>query len=70
MKTPLTQKEVAAQYPAAFAALPECYQADSCLQFWLEGTELYSAPKEGEESVLGNWNCFFQDGEWIEDPIY
>ena len=48
--------ELARLYPVPFSRLPECYQGDDCLFFWIEDSVLMCAPKdEREESVLGTW---------------
>lgn len=42
-------------YKNAFNALPEPYQNDSCLEFWLQYDRLYTQPKDAEKLVLGSW---------------
>ena len=61
----LTQAEVMAQYPEAFAALPEPYQNDSCLEFWTDQGDLFAAPEPGQESALGDWVSMFLDPIWV-----
>lgn len=51
----LTQTELMHQFPKAFAALPEAYQADSCLEFFLLDGWLTCGPKEDQEDMLGAW---------------
>ena len=34
--TPVSMQEVVDVYPEAYKALPECYQADSCLSFFVD----------------------------------
>jgi len=63
----LNQDTFAEQYPDAFDALPECYQADSCLRFWVENNQFYSAPLESEEYCLGIWVSIFEpEHGWID----
>lgn len=59
----MNTRELSAQYPDAFSALPEPYQADDCLYFWFDGGDLYCRPAEGQENVLGNWEAVFWDVE-------
>jgi len=41
----------------AFAALPECYQADNCLIFYWENNRLYAEPKADQGQALGEWRA-------------
>lgn len=51
-------------HPEAFNALPEPYQADSCLEFGTDEYGLWCAPIESERAVLGDWECVFEHGQW------
>ena len=58
----LTQEELEEQFPDAFSALPEPYQADSCLEFFLSsagGGTVFAKPKPEEIPVLGDWIAFY-----------
>lgn len=65
--------ELASHNPAAFAALPKCYQADDVLHFWYSSTGtlystdyLHARPAKGQEHILGEWEAIFDHdtGEW------
>jgi hypothetical protein len=43
----------------AFAALPDPYQADSCLTFYRRKGRLYCKPAQGQEKILGRWRSVF-----------
>lgn len=64
---------LAKNYPDAFNALPEPYQNDDCLEFFIDSGVLYSRPKKGQESILGNWVAEFysypDEKEWVVSPI-
>jgi hypothetical protein len=49
--------QLAHKNPKAFAALPEPYQADSCLTFYNRNGTLYCKPAHGQERILGKWRC-------------
>lgn len=49
----LTQSEVVKQHADAFKALPECYQADSCLVFFICDGILFCCPEQDQEYALG-----------------
>lgn len=51
----MNTRQLAEECPYAYAALPECYQADDCLFFWEEGNTLYAKPAVGQEQALGVW---------------
>lgn len=51
--------ELANRYPEAFQALPEPYQADSCLRFWEDDGTLYAEPLEDQVEILGDWRSRF-----------
>lgn len=62
-------------YEEAYEALPEPYQADSCLVFWVEDSMLFCRPKDDQIAALGSWVCVFNDRDdgpgypaygWIE----
>lgn len=58
------------ELPMAFAALPECYQADDCLNFWFDDDcVLRCAPKKDQEFAVGNWTAYFDydRGTWMFD---
>lgn len=67
--------QFAQEYPAAFAALPEAYQADDCLEFLIDryktfnGSEIYCQPKEDQIAVVGHWVSFYdkESQEWFAD---
>lgn len=70
---PVTQSELEVKFPQAFAALPEPYQADSCLEFYIDcNSNICCAPKADQVNILGNWECMFDaiQREWILIPIY
>lgn len=48
----LTYKEVQEKYPEAWARLPEPYQNDSCLEFYIVEGDLFCAPEDGESAFL------------------
>lgn len=62
----MNERELAKQYPEAFAALPEPYQNDSCLVFWLDNDEIWAAPLEEQADILGCWMAVFSpiNREW------
>lgn len=51
----------------AFNALPEPYQADSCLTFFWKRGVLCAAPKDEERPILGNWICSWNGAEWKDE---
>jgi len=54
--------------PEAFAALPESYQADSCLQFFRNSRgSLIAAPLNDQVHALGEWEAFYHTGkkQWV-----
>ncbi len=51
--------ELAEVYPSAFDALPDCYQADSCLLFWDDGDKVFTRPLDDQEDILGVWMNVF-----------
>ena len=46
--------QLARKRPDAHAALPETYQADSCLYFYVSNGIVYAKPAMGQEH-LGRW---------------
>lgn len=55
----LTQSEVQSGWSKAFSGLPEPYQNDSCLEFWVDDGTLYCRPAKGQEVALGDWECYW-----------
>jgi hypothetical protein len=61
--------QLAKAHPEAFAALPECYQADDCLLFWQDREGfLYATPKVHQVFALGDWEAVFINGRWKMGP--
>lgn len=66
--------QLAKDNPKAFAALPEAYQADDCLEFFMGRikrigrTFIMCRPKKDQESILGNWSCMFipEQQRWVK----
>lgn len=64
----VSQTEIETKFPEAFSALPEPYQADSCLEFYLDWNgNLCCSPKAEETPILGSWESLFDPvkQEWI-----
>jgi hypothetical protein len=63
----MNTRELEKQYPEAFKALPECYQADDCLEFYvdLDGS-LMAIGKPGQEDILGElgWSFNPDTNQW------
>jgi hypothetical protein len=65
--------EFAKEYPVAFEALPEAYQADDVLRFTIKVIDceliIIVSPKPSQASILGDWKAIFsiEDG-WINLP--
>jgi len=74
----IPQSQFASDFPEAFATLPEAYQADSCLEFFIDDNDvsgvskdrLYCRPKADQEFALGKWVCRYQPikNEWVNVP--
>lgn len=47
--------QLAHKDPAAFRALPDPYQADSCLTFYRRNGKLYCKPCKDQTYILGKW---------------
>ena len=60
----LNVHELAVVFPHAYKALPECYQADDCLEFWIEQDILFAKPAPGQEKALGTWRAAYSAGKW------
>ena len=46
--------------PQAFAALPEPYQEDDCLMFYIDiNGNLNAVPDEDNVAILGDWEMMF-----------
>lgn len=41
------------EYPEAFEALPECYQADDILDFFVQDGNLFAIAKEEQKDIIG-----------------
>ena len=67
----MNTRELEKEYPAAFKALPECYQADDCLEFFIDHDWLMAVPKPGQESVLGELEWWFDSdsNQWEECEV-
>ncbi len=54
------------EYPEAYKALPEPYQADSCLEFCIDGLELLAYAAQGQEQAIGEtvWHFDFDQLVW------
>lgn len=62
----LTQSEFEEGFPEAFEALPECYQADHCLEFMTFGNLLLTFPAFEQVSALGEWTmCWHPADAWV-----
>jgi hypothetical protein len=64
----INQAQLMVEFPQAFAALPEPYQSDSCLDFYQDcNYNLCCSPAEGQSFALGEWEAVFNSdkGEWI-----
>ena len=62
----MTLNELEKKFPEAFAALPEPYQADSCLEFGVDDFGiLYARPIASQVAHLGNWTAHFYNDQWI-----
>ncbi len=57
--------ELQSHCPEAFAALPECYQNDSCLEFMWDDGILFGYPAtENDKSAIGDIEAMFINGTW------
>ena len=56
----------AAAYPEAYQALSEPYRNDDCLEYRITEKQITCRPKEGQELILGEWICLYEDGMWVE----
>lgn len=56
--------ELASKHPKAFDALPEPYQADSCLEFYESNGRVFARPCVDQLSILGNWTAMFNGDHW------
>jgi hypothetical protein len=58
------------EHPQAFNSLPEPYQADNCLVFWLDDQDFYlkCQPKEDQQFALGTWIAYYDhhDKKWCD----
>lgn len=68
MKTINSTLQFAKEYPVAFAALPEAYQADDCLTYIINNNEsaILAQPKQEQEFALGHWTAIYNAtvNEW------
>jgi len=55
----LTYQQVQSLFPEAWAALPECYQNDECLSFFLKGDQLQADHDLEPETYV--WT----EGTWV-----
>jgi hypothetical protein len=56
-------------YRDAFAALPEPYQNDNCLDFYVDvNGGLCCTPKIGQEFALGEWEAVYDEDadDWFD----
>jgi hypothetical protein len=51
--------QLAHKDPKAFLALPDPYQADSCLTFYRRNGKLYCKPLKDQVHILGRWRAVF-----------
>jgi hypothetical protein len=58
----ISMHDMARYWSEAYDCLPECYQADNCLDVWVEDGTLYIAPKKEEEPIIGVWTCYWDMG--------
>ncbi len=59
MKT-YTTLQFSKAFPEPFAALPEPYQNDSCLDFAVDDQGVVSCyPAKGQEEILGRWTAYY-----------
>src|SRR3972149_2433857 len=63
----IPQDKFASDFSEAFAALPEAYQADSCLEFFVNDGGLLCRPKPDQVFALGRWVSQYDPGkkEWV-----
>lgn len=57
---PRSTLELATTHPEAFAALPEGYQADDCLDYYEHWGILFCRPKASQVQALGHWEAFYE----------
>lgn len=62
----MNTKQLSKRYPMAFKSLPEPYQADDCIEFFEKDGTLFAKAGKGQETILGMWVAFFDDGEWAD----
>ncbi len=63
-----TTLELAQKHPEAFAALPEAYQSDDCLLYYIYSDGAISAwAKPGQEGIIGNGGWWWAPGKttWV-----
>lgn len=69
-------EELQERFPSAWAALPEPYQSDHCVEFFLSWTlkgrdavllEICCRPKDEEMDILGDWTAKYDERarEWL-----
>lgn len=51
--------ELSKKYPHAFAALPEAYKNDDCLEFEEVVGVLIARPLPSQVPIIGNWQAAF-----------
>lgn len=59
--------ELRHSHPQAYADLPEPYQADDCLVFFIDGDgNLRCCPDENQVHILGDWEAVYNptEGSW------
>lgn len=61
----MNTQELSDKFPKEYAALPEPYQNDDCLEFIIDNGVIYCRPDRSQVSVLGNWVSVFDGHEWI-----
>ena len=67
MKTITSTLQFAKEQPKAFAALPEAYQADDCLEFLFIDNYIVAKPKQDQIPALGSWEVYWTDQDhWLD----
>ncbi len=62
--------QFAKEYPEAFNALPEPYQADDCLQYLIGDKTIACQPKPDQELALGRFVYRYSAGKKIWEKVW